>query len=71
MTCTRYVRYVPTCAPWSTRRSARSGDNRCGGAAVGEGRGIDRAEGVAAVTVLRDARRMTAGLAEDYLEELQ
>jgi rRNA-processing protein FCF1 len=33
--------------------------------------GISRAEGEAAVTALRDARRITAELAEDYLEELR
>jgi len=33
--------------------------------------GISRAEGVAAVAALRDARRITAELAEDYLEELR
>jgi len=33
--------------------------------------GIRRAEGVAAVTALRDARRITAELAEDCLEELR
>ncbi len=33
--------------------------------------GISRADGEAAVTALRDARRITAELAEDYLEELR
>ena len=33
--------------------------------------GISRAEGEAAVTALRVARRITAELTEDYLEELR